>query len=43
MKSKIELALTKALGSIWMVIFSIATVTSLVAIVKVLLYLLGVI
>lgn len=43
MKKKIELVLTQVLGAMWMVIFSIATVTSLVAIVKLLLHLLEVI
>lgn len=43
MKAKIEKGLTKLLGAVWMVTFSIASVTTLVAIVKVLLHLLEVI
>ena len=43
MKSKIEHELAKLLGAMWMVIFSLASVTALVAIVKLLLKLLEVI
>ena len=43
MKSKIEAELAKLLGAMWMVIFSLASVTALVAIVKLLLQLLEVI
>lgn len=43
MKTKLEKLLTQLLGAMWMVTFSIASITALVAIVKLLLSLLEVI